>query len=430
MILKVRQPLGTQIRTALITIKNFIVQYNLFPSSSPVVSDREIRNQKISTYLFVIIMAVSFIILTVYTALQQVTKTISVKQPDYITYQKLYLQRSENLSCPCTTISVEQGMFVDIKPTFHPICSSDFVSDTFLSYLLATPKVPLWYGYHRFKLIASLCHLSNATITNSLAVFNNSRFVSGEVLSNDLFNKYINDIVDHYIKTINNSFILSLSFIRNTTIGNKFMNGYATNTIILATPVFMVPSTYYVTSLYPDSCDCLLEPCTSLLTIQSPSGLFLNIPGTYHGCYIVDSILKSDLQCFFDLNCTKLYLTIYHQTKFNISILDSSTTRFSISDSIDSLVGHLFVENWTTSISHVHYFNRCKPSSCSYTIQTKDNLLTVLILTIGLLGGLQVVLRFIVPKMIQFICYRCFIKRDTDDKDREKAGEINILIIT
>jgi hypothetical protein len=429
MILKVRHPLGTQIRTALITIKNFIVQYNLFPSNSPVVSDREVRNQKISTYLFVIIMAISFIILTVYNALQQVTKTIPVKQPDYITYQKLFLRHSENLSCPCTTISIEQGMFVDIKPTLHPICSSDFISDTFLNNLLATPLATVSYGHNRFQLIASLCRLSNDTITHSLAVFNNTRFVSGEVLSNDLFNKYINDIVDDYIATIINSFNLSLSFIRHTTIGNKIMNGFGSNTNILTTLNDTVPSTYYATLHYPP-CDCLLEPCTTLKRIRLPSKLDFTIPGHYEGCYTVDSVLKSDLQCLFDLNCTTLYLTIYNQTKFNISILDPSTTRFSVSTSINSLVGDLFVENWTTNISHVHYFNQCKPSSCSYTIQTRDNLLTVLILTIGLLGGLQVVLEFIVPKMIQLICYRCFIQRVTNDNDRETAGEINILIIT
>jgi hypothetical protein len=111
--------------------------------------------------------------------------------------------------------------------------------------------------------------------------------------------------------------------------------------------------------------------------------------------------------------------------KFNLSVLDPSTTRFSIFTSIDDLFQDLFVENWTTSISHVDYYNQCKPSSCFYTISVKNNLATILTITIGFLGGIHIVLRFIIPKIIRLLFRCCFIKCNANI-NRETDGKLDI----
>jgi hypothetical protein len=394
-----------------------IIHYNIFQSNSPLINQDEIGRQRISTILFVILLGISFVILSVYTALEQVTTTISIDQPDYKTYHQLYLKYSDGLSCSCTNISIEQGTFIQIQPKFHPICTSDFVSSMFLNQLLSTTQVPLPYGYIRFQFLGSICRLANASISESIVTLKKSHFVLREVLSINLFNQSIHEMIDQYTKTVINSFVLSLSFIRHMTFGNKLMSGLSPNNIILVMPFGQTFVTHYFTSFYQDQCDCMIESCTEPIVIQSPDGKPFVVPGLYWGCYAIDFILKSDLQCFYDLNCTRSYLGPYNLSReFHISILDPSTTRFPVFTSIDTLIKNLFVENWTISISHVDYFNQCKPSTCSYRIETKNSLLTILTITIGFLGGIQVVLRFLSPKMVEFIYQRCFARRHVDNE--------------
>ncbi len=426
MILEVRLSLRTRIRHALITIKNFIIHYNMFPSYAPIVHEHEIRIQRISTLFFLVLMCICFLILTINTALQKVTTTITIDQPNYTTYQTLSVKYAQTLSCLCSTISIEQGTFIDIEPIFHPICSSGFVSSEFLNYMKIDLTVSVSIAYNPFQFISSMCRLSNASINDSLTVFKEARFVSREVLASDLFNKQIRDMTDNYIQTMINSFILSFSFIRRTTTGNKLLNGFALNALILVPTNSQNSATHYITTLYSNLCDCLFESCTDPVGIVLPGRVHFSIPGFYTGCYVVDNILKSNLQCFYDENCTSLFLSVYEAPmKFNLSVLDPSTTRFSIFTSIDDLFQDLFVENWTTSISHVDYYNQCKPSSCFYTISVKNNLATILTITIGFLGGIHIVLRFIIPKIIRLLFRCCFIKCNANI-NRETDGKLDI----
>lgn len=358
--------------------------------------------------------------------LEKVTTIINIKEPNYTTYQTLYNQHLESLSCPCSTISIEQSLFIDIKPIFHIACSSDFVSTAFLNYALNATLVPNWYGYSRFQFIQSLCSLSNSSITENLAIFNKTRFVSGEVLSQEIFNKKAKFIIDNDIQAIISSFTLSYSFIRDIIYGNKLMSGFATNIALILVPTSW--GTYapiYETAIYPGPCDCLVDSCIMPVTIAPPnSGTSFTIPGFYMGCYVVDSTLKSDLQCFFDLNCTMLYLSIYNSTlKFNMSALNRLSTSFPISTPINTLFENLFVEKWITNATHVEYYKQCKPSSCSYTVETDYSLLTVLTMTLGLVGGIRIVLQFIVPKIV-WLLYKWYSSNHPGRNDTSITGKV------
>ncbi|CAF3993792.1 unnamed protein product [Adineta steineri] len=50
-------------------------------------------------------------------------------------FDELYLEYNETLSCPCSTTMVPYKNFVSQKFTFHPVCSSIFVSQQWIEAL-------------------------------------------------------------------------------------------------------------------------------------------------------------------------------------------------------------------------------------------------------------------------------------------------------
>ena len=103
-------------------------QLNLFPSDDPTTdNDQEIRNQIISTRLFILLLCLTFGILTVYASQVPVIKTVSIPNPTSEQYLHLYDSFRETLTCPCKTIGIPQHTFLTVKPTFHQVCGSSFV---------------------------------------------------------------------------------------------------------------------------------------------------------------------------------------------------------------------------------------------------------------------------------------------------------------
>ena len=88
----------------------------------------------------------------------------------------------------------------------------------------------------------------------------------------------------------------------------------------------------------------------------------------------------------------------------NVTALDKSlSSRFFINSTIQELVDQLMVEEWNSSIMYENYYNECQPSECTYTHQTKNNVIYIVTTLVGLIGGLITVLKLIVPRLVMFV---------------------------
>ncbi|CAF0902185.1 unnamed protein product [Adineta steineri] len=74
-----------------------------------------------------------------------------------------------------------------------------------------------------------------------------------------------------------------------------------------------------------------------------------------------------------------------------------------INSTIGSLLSEMFIESWSNSTNYSSYFAQCQPSSCSYTIPQRNSLLETITRIVGLIGGLSVSLRILVPFLVM-IC--------------------------
>ncbi|CAF3657481.1 unnamed protein product [Adineta steineri] len=87
-----------------------------------------------------------------------------------------------------------------------------------------------------------------------------------------------------------------------------------------------------------------------------------------------------------------------------------------MNSTIEELVDELMVEEWNSSTIYDGYYNECQPSKCSYSYQTRNDLIYIITTVIGLVGGLITVLKLIVPRVVQLIVcciQRCTVKRTT-----------------
>ena len=113
--------------------KKFCQNFNLFPSVPPSTDEHQLRTQRISTRLFILVLILSITILLLYSSLANITKTITVPTPSLAQYSHLYSKHSPTLACPCTHISINYGLFLDIKYTLHQVCRSFFVTDEWIA---------------------------------------------------------------------------------------------------------------------------------------------------------------------------------------------------------------------------------------------------------------------------------------------------------
>ncbi len=68
-------------------------------------------------------------------------------------------------------------------------------------------------------------------------------------------------------------------------------------------------------------------------------------------------------------------------------IKSTANSRFQMNTTVDSIIDALFVDHWNINTSYPAFYNQCAPSYCSYSIETHNNLLYIILRIIGLYGG-------------------------------------------
>jgi hypothetical protein len=327
-------------------------------------------------------------------------------------YLQLYSIYPQTLTCPCTQISINYNIFLDIQYTFHQVCDSVFITEDwidFLSQILTSGIIKL--GDYRlnsifiFHGLNAFCGLTSQTISNRLTQFYSSQYISASVIPSQIFESQANASVSQFISSTANDFSFSLSTIRDTTQSNALFSGMVSNY------GFYTPGGHGYTSTYViwyGNCSCALsaECIDQSSVLEYPSGKVLfSVPGIYTGCYNIESLLQSDLRCFYNQSCINKILSYYTTVpSMNIAALNKTLlVHFLENSTIQEVVDELMVEQWNHSIMYDQYYNECQPIECSYTHQTKNSIVYIVTTLIGLLGGLITVLKLIVPRVVMFV---------------------------
>ncbi|CAF1339560.1 unnamed protein product [Adineta ricciae] len=101
------------------------------------------------------------------------------------------------------------------------------------------------------------------------------------------------------------------------------------------------------------------------------------------GCYSLESIFHTTLQCFYNQQCTDSTNAF---KSIKMSFL--SRSRFTINQTIESLVNELMTEEVKYDIDYRNYFDGCSPSLCIYSYIDEANVIEGVTKLIGWYGSL------------------------------------------
>ncbi|CAF1031674.1 unnamed protein product [Adineta steineri] len=232
--------------------------------------------------------------------------------------------------------------------SLHQVCNSIFVSDAWIFYLAMTNGATLYGDDFRvtspyaFRALLMFCELVNNTIANNLVQFYSNQYFSRSVIPLALFEEQTEVKVFQFISSTTNNFLLSLQMIRETTQVNALFSGLQTNYQLYSSTgsgnVFVTAKTY-------DGCSCSLsDTCIQQSSIYNynTTTILFNVAGFYTGCNVIESLLQSNLECFYNQTCIDKLQNYLQSSPTYVSALSSSLySRYLETTIINDLLDNL-----------------------------------------------------------------------------------------
>ena len=161
-------------------------------------------------------------------------------------------------------------------------------------------------------------------------------------------------------------------------------------------------------------CSCATDSnCYTLATFSNWSHAFSDvIPGAVIGCFTIDSLLRSTLQCYYSDSCLRLQYTFINASVrfleasslwFDAHRLvdDPGSSRSSVDTPLSTIVKEMMIEQWNYSFSFEQYYNVCAPVHCSYTFTGRTaTAIGAIVTMISTIGGLATMLRLVTPTLV------------------------------
>ena len=410
---------------ALNSIKKKIKDLNFFDNELSRNDPYEKQTAIISTRVYMALLTTAIIVLIVSVLNGTQIKTVTVINPNLSVYVDLESKYGDTLSCPCTKLAIPYGTFISVSQQYHPICSSHFVSHLWIE-TLAIPNMSYYFQMDfrssasgHFRLIAALCEMAMRFVDDGITTFFADSFISPQMISANVF-KIESQLRSTSVRiAATNVFMLILDLIKKTIQSNQLQTAMQTASLnsLYIFQGFSALATIQ-TNIWIDQRENYCY-CSSTLTCTSPSGFFnlyghethglivpphpplANVSGFFAGCYAIESLLHSSLECLFNIHCLDTLAEFFHINR-NLSIypLQINGTRYSPNTTISTIIEQLFIETWITNNSFSDYFSQCFPASCTYNFEQRNTFLFVLTTLLSLYGGLTVALSLMIPRVV------------------------------
>ncbi|CAF1013972.1 unnamed protein product [Adineta ricciae] len=408
-------------------------------------SEEDIRKQRLITRVYLILLAVSFTILLIFTSLSTEIVTITESNPSLLTYEELQIVHTNTLQCPCSTTTIPYENFLSLSPVLHQVCSSDWVSDRWLSILqrVVDYNTEDWRNraYLQFKLLSNLCQLAKNTIDDAVHHFLSQSLIIASVLSKIEFHTQLDATLNQFSQSTITSFGSLVNIARLftqvdqfylgsrknnwDTIQDPFLTGVIQPNNLTLQVVFSLPGTRYV-NLSSINCICATNSsCQTPVAVYQMDSVWNSriytyisyiAPGSLASCSTFSSLLFSQLFCYYsDSNCYSILMaymkdSYYQNVEFpqwyeaNPLIYYPNASRYPPNTSISTIVEQIMIEQWNPSYSYKYFYDLCAPKYCTYSqrMRTKT-IVEVVIILISMIGGLTFALQIFAPILVNGI---------------------------
>ena len=395
-------------------MRKTLIELNLFKDNEN--NQHQIKYQRIASRCYLFILFISIIISSIYLLLNKELQQKTIAQPSELQFQNLETIYSSNLYCPCSIISMNYSSFLTIKRSFHQVCSSDIVSDIWINYIKGDNMLNDYYpifdlrngGVSLFQLLAMLCEHAQQTVDISIKTFLQTQFLSSQVISQNRFEIKINSSVNDLISQTIEKFLQTIQIFQEISHGNQLMSQqflYSVQPINAEATKMNVEIRNYF------NCSCTLSsschiPIGAYATDQQSWEIYHTyfiVPNFFLGCSLIDGLMKSTLECFYNLSCMMEYdlaLNNYDDIPFSFTNLNENLNLPN--ETIQSIINVLMIDSWTSTSSFSSYYNTCLPASCTYEYLGRNDLFVVITTILGIVGGLSLGLKLLILIILRF----------------------------
>ena len=429
-----------------ITQKYFksVKEFNLFSDNHSQDIFLIIRG-RITTRLYVLSLMGAMYVLTIYTSQSVQTINRTLKLPSQGQYESLYEKYRDSLQCPCTTLSIPYGDLMSITPTFHQLCASAFVREWWYESLLYHWSLTQTYDFRLisssyFRTLAMFCEIANLTITTAYHHFSTTIYVNAEVIPRSIFISQ----TDSFIRTFQNltrlDFLYEMTLVKELLHTDQYVSGLETNGAMLIVdateealvnnrPFHVTPITWGNEQEGQNACFCAIDATCAVGEVR---GVMFTIPSIHIACSMLETAMQSDLSCWYDTECIDYLRTGFYPLGWNLSydataLSTSLPSKFRPDTLLQDVVDAMMVENYNATASFDAFYEKCRPSSCSYTYKERSSLLYMITTMIGLFGGLNIVLRLISRIVVKAVYRRANTQQQaissiTNTEDQSNEG--------
>ena len=388
-------------------IKVKISELNMFDSEDTWFNENRRYTHIIATRIYLILLSIGLIVLITYNVLVSQRQQVTILNPTQTIFEQLSSDvfSSSTLQCPCQNITIPYKSFISLKANLHQFCSSDFIEkSTEWLVELYYPWVSFFFSHNDFRLFAipqirlliSFCRIANQTINHTLAQYESQNLISNQLETRSSIETQAQASIDDFIYSTARNFRRTIDFSRYMMSGNQIISATLSNWQFFSLNKSVSWAALWTEPRRYEHCSCDKDPsCTSPAFIDDRF-----ISGFLVGCDPFEALLKSTLDCFYQVYCIVTIQYMYVLSNITLQPLNQSLSTSNAT--VNSLLDKLFVQSWNSRVSYDHYFQECASASCFYSFNAKPNIIYSISTVVGLFGGLNVFLKMLVPSMVRF----------------------------
>ncbi|CAF3224735.1 unnamed protein product [Rotaria sp. Silwood2] len=414
-------------------IRQKVITFNLFKTTFT-----DVQPGIYSTRVYIILLILGIFILILYSTSLVSSQQIIIRNPSIEQIEQLRDKYGSILSCPCRRSLIPRSTFTSYKLQIHPFCRSSFVRDdswfqywtmTFLNGTIDPTPPFYWIDFRKnglkfFKYVKIFCDMVDISVSQIVNPFQEQYIYTPQPITQVEFNdttylwqNYLHlpmmpwgrnklSAVEQYIQQ---SGSISSEFFYPPVVSkqknNTWISEYGSGAIKLFDAT-TCDCTYGSYCFNPLGFYCYPPLCTPTDGIA-----FTSIYNLFIGCHL-SYFSSSTVECFYNEPCVQMlinlrlygYENVYLPIDLsNIKSLDQNDIAYSFSE---TSLRYLFLaapDYFVYIGNYSSYYNQCQPETCTYTIDQKLNLIARVNLISGLIGGVTVVLRLLVPSFIKII---------------------------
>lgn len=390
----------------------FLTELNFYTKNS--MDLYEIRNGQIATRLYIFILISALTILSVYTLSDEQIHQMNIVAPSLQNYMDISAKiGKDNIVCPCDEVSISYSSFMNTKLIFHPICSSQFIEQSWFEFLksfennynrAAEFSVNAFY---QFQFVAHLCELARTTFSDALEQFYQTKWVTSKMLSKSVVEPAALELIRTQLSTTINTFRratdLALLVPKYQSI-SSFLSTFQLDRYIdlngLEFPSQNMDISSYCMCQYSFNCKIYVR-----VSIPSDS-IYYDIDGfvvknLLTGCSFLKTFMASSIDCFFNQTCLDILQSFANYTgRFRALTLN---TTYAPSSTFQTIVDQMFIDTWYQEFDYSGFYNACHPASCSYTVIERKSVAQLFVVIIGTFGGLNTGLNLVIPHLVRFL---------------------------